>query len=385
MGSLLIKYINLKKPEEERRGALGALSGKVGIFCNILLAAVKFAIGSLTGAVSVMADAVNNLSDCATNIVIVMGAKISEKPDDKEHPFGHGRVEYVSALIVAVSIFVVSFELAKGSVEKIISPAEIKFSAWYLVILGATVLVKLWMAVFNSRLYKLTDNITLKGVRQDSINDCIATLATMLSIVLAHFLHFKAADGIIGLAVSAFIFFSGVSILKGVISPLLGEPPSKEITDRIEEIICKSDIVLGVHDLIIHNYGANKIIASADAEVDAASDIFTIHRVIDNAEREIFEELGVEICIHMDPVDVFDGETESYCRAVLDVINEYNGDFSFHDLRLVQKDGKKCLAFDLIIPFEVEDKRRVEADITAMLKIKHPEILTEINVEHSYV
>ncbi len=384
MTSLLIKYIKSKKPEGERRAALSALSGVAGILCNLLLAAVKFAIGSLAGAVSVMADAVNNLSDCAMNIVTLTGAKLSQKPDDKEHPFGHGRVEYISALIVAVSIFVVSFELAKSSVSKILRPSEISFSGRYLAVLGATVLVKLWMAFFNARLYKLTGNITLKGVKQDSFNDCIATLATMLSMLLVHFWHFSAADGVIGVLVSVFIFFSGIGILKGVISPLLGEPPSREITNRIEEIICKSDIVLGVHDLIIHNYGASKIIASADAEVDAASDIFTIHSAIDNAEREILDELGIIICIHIDPVDVFDSETEKYRRAVLDVINEYNSAFSFHDLSLAQRDGKKLLSFDVIIPFG-EDARRVETDLTAMLRIKHPEITPQINVEHSYV
>ncbi len=378
MTSLLIKYA-------KGRSALSALSGKVGIFCNLLLCAVKFTVGALAGSLSVTADAVNNLSDSANNIVTLLGARLSDKPDDKEHPFGHGRVEYVSALIVAISIFVVSFELAKSSASKIIHPAAIGFSVWYMLALGATVLVKLWMAYFNARLYKLTGDINQKAVKQDSINDCIATLATMLSMLLAHAFGFNMADGIFGLAVSVFIFCSGIGILKGVISPLIGEPPSKEITDKIEEIICKSDIVLGVHDLIIHNYGANKIIASADAEVDAASDIFTIHKAIDDAEREILERLGVIICIHMDPVDVFDGETEKYRRAVLEVVNEYNPEFSFHDLRIDDEGGKKRLSFDLSVPFEAEDMRRIEADLTAMLKIKHPEIIPEINVEHSYV
>ncbi len=385
MTSLLIKYAAGKAMPEQRRGALTALSGIVCIICNLLLCTAKFIVGTLAGSVSVTADAVNNLSDCATNIVTLLSAKLSDKPDDKEHPFGHGRVEYVSALIIAVSIFVVSFELAKTSVEKILHPAEIKFSLVYMLVLGGTILVKLWMAYFNYRLYKQTDNINLKGVMQDSLNDCVATSATMFSMVLAHAVGFTRADGIFGLAVSVFIFWSGIGVLKGGISPLIGEPPSKEITDKIEEIICKSDIVLGVHDLIIHNYGANKIIASADAEVDAASDIFTIHNAIDDAEREILSELGVIICIHIDPVDVFDGETEKYRKAVLDVINEYNSAFSFHDLRIDNVDGKKRLSFDLSVPFDNDDMRRIEADITAMLKIKHPEVIPEINVEHSYI
>ena len=214
MSSILINYIKKRKNGSELRSSYANLSGITGIICNLLLCAVKFAVGALTGSVSVTADAVNNLSDSASNIVTLTGTRLSDKPDDKEHPFGHGRIEYVSALIVAVSIFVVSIELAKSSITKIIYPAGTKFSPVYVIILIGTVLVKLWMAYFNNRLYKLTDNVNLKAVRQDSINDCVATASTVASLVLSYAFHIKRLDGIIGIGVSLFIFCSGIDIIK---------------------------------------------------------------------------------------------------------------------------------------------------------------------------
>ena len=355
MTKLLINLAR-RRGGEDSRSALCSISGWAGIICNLLLFAVKFTIGTLADSVSVTADAINNLSDCATNVVTITGARLSSKPDDKEHPFGHGRVEYVTALIVAVSIFVVGFELAKSSVEKIIHPQQIRFSIWYVAVLAATVLVKLWMAYLNAKLYRLTDNLSLKGVMQDSLNDCIATVATIASVTLAHALDIPWIDGAIGIAVSIFIFWSGAGILKAVVSPLLGEPPSKEITDRIEQIITESDIVLGMHDLIIHNYGANKVIASADAEVDAGEDVFTIHEVIDSAERKILDELGIIICIHMDPVDTADTDTKKLKKFAAKTVRGYNPSFSLHDCRFAEKDGEKQISFDLTVPFSDEEK-----------------------------
>ncbi len=380
MTKLLLKLI-----KTDNRNSCARLSGITGIICNLILCAVKFFVGTVTGSVSVTADAVNNLSDSASNIVTLTGAKLSDKPDDREHPFGHGRIEYVSALIVAVSIFVVGFELAKTSVEKIITPQEMKFSIASVIILAATIAVKLWMAYFNHRLYKISDNLNLKAVRQDSVNDCIATTATVLSLVLSHIFEIKRIDGIIGLCVSLFILYSGADLLRQVISPLLGETPSKEITDRIEEIITESDIVLGVHDLVIHSYGANKMLASADAEVDARANIFTIHDAIDAAEKKVRDELNITICIHMDPIDKTDSETERYKLITQGIIRDYNADYSFHDFRLTD-DGGKAISFELQVPFEDnENTDKIKEEISERLTRLCPEVSLDIDVEHSYV
>ena len=367
------------------RSIYAKLSAVIGIICNLLLCAIKFTVGALTGSVSVTADAVNNLSDSASNIVTLTGTKLSDKPDDKEHPFGHGRIEYVSALIVAVSIFVVSFELGKSSVSKIIHPGELKFSAVSVILLCITILVKLWMAVFNNKLYRITDNLNLKAVKQDSLNDCVATAGTILALVLGSTLGIKRIDGIIGLGVSLFILWSGIDILKQVISPLLGEAPPKDLTEKIEKIITENDTVLGVHDLVIHNYGKGRMLASADAEVDAKADIFSIHEVIDTAERRIADELGITICIHMDPVDKSDRETEKYKLIAEGIIREYNESYLPHDFKIETDDGVK-VSFDLQIPHEeTEDNETVKSNLTARLTQMCPEATFEFNIEHPYI
>ena len=383
---LLIRFIEKRKKEAARRSALAQLSCYTCIFCNLLLFAVKFAVGTLTASVAIIADGVNNFSDSAANIVTLIGNRLSGRPGDKEHPFGHGRIEYISALIVTLLIFLMSFEIGKSAVLKIVHPAAIHFDIRYCLVLAGTVLVKLWMAYFNQRLYRLTDNLNLKAVRQDSLNDCIATTATILSLVLAHRFDIPWIDGVIGICVAVFILFSGIAMLRQVLGPLLGEAPSKELTERIETIICESDEVLGVHDLILHNYGANKIIASAHAEVSAETDIFTLHEIIDRAEHKIEEELGVSISIHIDPVATDDGE-EQRCKATAEkLISAYNPRYTFHDFRLTETETGKRLSFDLSIPFDEGTKKELIAqDIERIFSEKFPAFQLDIHVEHSYV
>ena len=376
----------VKDKDNNARSAYARLSAAVGILCNLMLCAVKFTVGAVTGSVSVTADAVNNLSDSAANIVTLTGTRLSDKPDDKEHPFGHGRIEYVSALIVAVSIFVVSFELGKSAVTKIIHPAPPQFSAVSVILLCATIGVKLWMAYFNRHLYHLTDNLNLKAVMLDSLNDCVATAGTVLSLILSNTLGLRRIDGVIGLLVSLFILYTGIDILRQVISPLLGEAPPQDITARIESIITESDIVLGVHDLVIHNYGRGKMLASADAEVDAAAGIFAIHKVIDAAEKAIQSELGITICIHMDPVDKSDGESEKYKLITEGVLREYNGAYTFHDFSITADGDTRILRFDLQIPYEeTADNKKIETDLRAHFQRLCPEVTLDINIEHPYV
>ena len=382
---LLIKNAKENNKSDERT-ALSSLSGFACIFCNLLLCVAKFIIGALSASVSITADAVNNLSDCATNVVTITGARLSNKPVDKEHPFGHGRIEYISALIVSLFIFAMSFELGKSSVEKIIHPQEVKFSFWFLAVLILAICVKLWMAFFNHKLFKLTDNLNMKAVRQDSLNDCIATLSTIAAMVLSGCFHIRRIDGIIGLCVSVFILVSGIKMLKDVISPLLGEPPSKELTDKISSIILEDESVIGVHDLVVHSYGAGKKLASADAEVDGGEDIFALHDVIDKAEKKIFDELGIIICIHIDPIERGNTAVFELRKKAKHIIKSYNQNYSFHDFRITENDGASLMSFDLIIPFEEEEKKNsIKNELTEILEANFENTRVEINVEHSYI
>ena len=385
MTKLLINIVK-RRGAEKQREEFGLLSGRVGIICNLLLSAVKFTVGVLTGALSVTADAVNNLTDASVNIVTIIGTRLAGKPVDKEHPFGHGRAEYISALIVSFSVFIMSFELGKSAVIKIIRPERVRYSAVYVVILALSICVKLWMAYFNSRLYAITENLNMKAVMRDSLNDCVATLATLAAVIVSGRLGLLWFDGVIGLAVAVFVFFSGVSVLKEIIGALLGKPPSKELTEEIENIIISNDLILGVHDLIVHNYGHETAIASAHAEVPADTDLITVHEVIDSAEREIMEKLGINICIHTDPVETDNDLRERYKTLTEIIISEYNPDFSFHDFRLVEKQGKTVLSFDLVTPFEYEGREEeIKNGLCEIYKKQLPETELKINIEHSYI
>lgn len=368
------------------REKLGITSGIVGIICNIILCVFKFIAGSVTNSVSITADAVNNLSDAGSNIVTIAGAKLSAKPVDKEHPFGHGRLEYISALIVAFFIFLMGFELGKSSIEKIIAPEKVEFGMWNLIILFAAIGVKLWMAYFNNNLYKATGNINLKAVRQDSLNDCIATGATVIALLISSFTKFSRADGIIGLVVAVIIFLSGTDIIKDIIGPLLGQPPSEELVKNIESIMLSDEHIIGVHDLIVHNYGPGRIIASAHAEVSSDCNIVVIHDIIDNIEKEISEKLKIVICIHMDPVVINNERINSYKALTQKIIKEYNSEYKFHDFRMVEGSTHTNLIFDLVVPFsKTTSNDKILKDIRDRFKKADSKINLVITVEHSYI
>lgn len=375
-----------KWSKEASRERLGIFSGIFGIICNALLCAIKFFVGTVTGSVSITADAVNNLSDAGTSLVTIAGTKLANKPVDEEHPFGHGRIEYISALIVSFFIFLMSFELAKSSVEKIIHPQDIKFNIWYIIVLAAAILIKLFMAYFNNILYKKTDNINLKAVMQDSLNDCIATGATIAALLISSLTSFKRADGIIGLVVAVIIFFAGVGIVKDILGRLLGQPPSEELVKSIENIMMSEEQIVGVHDLIVHDYGPGRIIASAHAEVPSTVDIVEIHDVIDNVEKKISKELKIVICVHMDPIVVDDEEVDAYKALTKDILSALNNEYSFHDFKMVKGPTHTNLIFDLVVPY---DKKKTSAEILRELrnefKEKDKNINLVVTVEHSYV
>lgn len=384
MTRLLIN-LTKKRSKKNYRNSLGILSGVVGIICNLLLCAIKFIVGSLAGSVSITADALNNLSDAASNIVTIAGTKLSEKPVDKEHPFGHGRMEYISALIVAFFIFLMGFELGKGAIEKIIHPSELKFNIVYIVVIGIAILVKVWMAYFNKKLYGITENINLKAVSQDSLNDCISTSAAIVALVVCHFFNVPWLDGVIGLGVSAFIIFSGIGIVKEILNPLLGQPPAQELVDNIKEIMLEEELILGVHDLIVHDYGPGRIIASAHAEVPSNVDAMKIHDVIDNVEYRINHDLNIVICIHSDPIIVDDEEVDEYRKMVARILRSYNEEYSFHDFRMVKGETHTNLIFDVVTTFDKNyDSKRIKEEITQLFKKEDEKLFLVINLEHSY-
>lgn len=384
MSKLLIRLAT--KNSENQRESLGTLSGVMGIIFNTLLCVFKFIIGYISGSLSITADAVNNLSDAGSSLVTIAGTRMSNKPVDKEHPFGHGRIEYISALIISFFIFIMGFELGKSSVEKIISPTDVAFNIWYIIVLCTSILVKLYMAYFNNKLYKITDNINLKAVRQDSLNDCIATAAAIAALLISSLTSFKIADGIIGLFVAVIIILSGIDIVKDITGKLLGQAPSKKLVEDIESIMLSRDLIVGVHDLIIHDYGPNRTIASAHAEVPSTADIVEVHDVIDDVEKEISDKLKIVICIHMDPIVMNDEETDKYKQLISEVLREINNKYSFHDFRMVKSGERVNLIFDLAVPI---DKKTSNVDILKRLKHevnkRDDKINLVVTVEHLMV
>ncbi len=386
MTRLLIKYINKKSKEKDSREKYAVLSGMVCILCNVILCAVKFTAGTLTNSLSITADAINNLSDASSGAVTVFGAKLSSKPVDEEHPFGHGRAEYISALIISFFIFLMGFELGKSSVKKIIHPENVTFSKWSLIIMIAAILIKLWMAYFNSTIYKQTGNMNMKAMCRDSLSDCIATAAAIAAMLISSLTPFKRADGIIGITVAGVILAAGAGIVKEILGPLLGQPPSDELVKSINEIILDNDLILGVHDLIVHDYGPGRILASAHAEVPSDVDICKIHDIIDNAEKQIAKKLKTVICIHMDPIAVNDSISNQYKDIISTVITNYDDSFSFHDFRVVKGKENINLIFDLVTPYS-QSKRsnRILQDLKCEAKKYDEKINLVVTIEHSFI
>ncbi len=345
---LFIKdYQNTKDPSV--RAAYGELSGIVGIAVNLLLAAAKFFAGLSTGSISISADAVNNLSDAGSSIITFVGFKLAKKPADKDHPYGHGRIEYITALIVSFLILLMGFELLKSSVGKIRSPEPLTYSTAALVILLVSIAAKLWLAYFNSRLGKKIDSTATKAVVRDSLSDTAATAVALAALILSKVTE-APIDGWFGIAVSLFIFWSGIGILKDTITLLLGKPPEREFFDEIEREILSYDGIVGVHDLIIHDYGPGRTFASAHAEVPANIDILQSHDTVDLIERELFCKFGMRISIHMDPVIVDDARINNLKALCGDTLHSIDSVISFHDFRVVDGPTHTNLIFDVVVP-----------------------------------
>ncbi len=364
------------------RTNIGKLSGIVGIFSNLFLFVIKFMIGTIVHSVSIQADGVNNLTDAGSNIISILSFHLANKPADKDHPFGHERTETIASLFVGILILVLGFETAKESFSKVIHPGSIDFRIASVIILLISIIVKFWMYAYNKKLSKTYDSSLLEATALDSISDVCGTTAVLVSTLLSPVLHFNL-DGYMGIVVSGIILYGAYGLLRDMINSLIGEAPDPELVHNIVDRIMAHPAILGVHDMMLHNYGPNKIFASAHVEVDSSKDIFETHDHIDNIEREVKENMNIDLVLHMDPVKVNDPETELYRAKVVEAIHQIDPKWGFHDFRIVSGPTHVNLVFDLVIPFEekysqeeIEDMllKHIQSDkkIYLVLTIDHP-------------
>lgn len=365
------------------RTSVGKLSGIVGILNNLFLFVIKFLIGTIVHSVSIQADGVNNLTDAGSNIISILSFHLSNKPADKDHPFGHERTETIASLFVGILILVLGFETAKESISKVIHPGSIDFRIASVIILLISIMVKFWMYAYNKKLSKEYDSSLLEATALDSISDVCGTTAVLVSTLLSPVLHFNL-DGYMGIVVSGIILYGAYGLLRDMINSLIGEAPDPELVHNIVDMIMAHPVILGVHDMMLHNYGPNKIFASAHVEVDSSKDIFETHDHIDNIEREVKENMNIDLVLHMDPVKVNDPETELYRAKVVEAIHQIDSKWRFHDFRIVSGPTHANLVFDLVIPFE---EKYTQEEIEEML-LKHIEsdkkIYLVLTIDHPY-
>ncbi len=360
MTELLVKTFvkDYQNTEEAKvRTAYGVLASLVGIVCNLLLFGGKLAVGLVLHSVSVMADAFNNLSDAASSVIGFIGVKMAEKPADEEHPFGHGRIEYIAALIVSFLVIEVGFTFFKNAIAKIRTPEELSFNLISMGILLASVAVKLWLSFFNKKLGKRINSTVMQATATDALGDVVTTLATMGSILFFYFTKINI-DGYVGLAVSLLVMWAGVGIAKDTLEPLIGQSVDPKLYREISEFVESYDGILGSHDLIVHNYGPTKSLASIHAEVPNNVDIETSHEIIDRIERDAAKKLGIFLVIHMDPVETADAQVSEVKAEVQEVLHQMDERLSLHDFRMV--DGEKWinLIFDVVVPFSYGENDR---------------------------
>ncbi len=367
------------------RTACGVLSGMVGICCNVLLFAAKLAIGLLTGSISIMADAFNNLSDAASSIVGYVGVKMAEKPADADHPFGHGRIEYIAAFVVSFFVMQVGFSLFISSVGKIRHPEEMVFHRAAVAVLFMTVLVKLWMGVFNRKLGRRINSKVMMATAADSLGDAAATSATILSMVVFGMTGVNI-DGFVGVIVSLLVMWAGVEIAKDTLEPLIGQPIDPEVYRKITEFVESYEGIIGTHDLIVHNYGPSRSMATIHAEVDSDWKMEEGHEIIDTIERDCMRKLGILLVVHMDPVETHNRQQEQYRRLLGEILESLDFRLSFHDFRLVPGTERINLIFDLVVPAEYNEAMRdtIKTKISDRLKESDPRLFCVMTVENSF-
>lgn len=385
---LVHKFVkNYEQTEDVQvRTSYGVLSSIIGIFCNVLLFAAKFLIGALMHSISVMADGFNNLSDAASSIISFVGVKMAEKPADEEHPFGHGRIEYIAALVVAFLVIEVGLSFLKSSIGKLKNPEEITFELVPFLILVLSIGVKLWLAYFNRKLGKKIDSKVMLATAADSMGDVITTSATILSILVCTFTGFNI-DAIAGLVVSLIVMWAGVGIAKDTLEPLIGQAADPELAAKIKQEVESYEGIAGTHDLIVHNYGPNRSMASIHAEVPRDVDIEASHEIIDRIEREVSKKLGIFLVIHMDPVEVRDERVLAVKETLEKVVKDLDPETTFHDFRMVWGEKRINLIFDVLVPFsyDKEKQKNLEKQIARCMSEVDSRYQCVITVEKSFV
>lgn len=376
-------YENINNPET--RHLYGMLCGIVGIILNILLFSFKFLAGTLSHSIAITADAFNNLSDAGSSFITLAGFKLASEKPDSDHPYGHGRIEYLSGLGVSFLILLMATELFKSSIKKIVSPEETVCSVIVITILLASILVKLYMAHYNKCTGQKIDSTALLATATDSKSDAISTSLVLLSTLIAHFtgLHI---DGYAGLLVAIFIFYSGIQAAKDTINPLLGQAPDKKFVAKIEELVTSHDLILGIHDIMVHDYGPGRVVVSLHAEVPADGDILEMHDLIDHIENDLSSECNCEAVIHMDPISINDPETNELKEIISRVILTIDESLMFHDFRIVKGPTHTNLLFDVLVPynFQTSDKDLL-SEIQQRVSEINPTYFTVVKIDHTYI
>lgn len=367
------------------RRAYGQLCGMVGIGLNLLLFGFKFFAGSLSGSIAITADAFNNLSDAGSSLVTLLGFRLAGRKPDPEHPFGHGRIEYISGLVVAGFILLMGVELAKSSVSKILHPEMPLFSPLALIILAVSIAVKLYMFYYNRSIGKKIRSTAMTATATDSLSDAVSTTAVLIATLVGHFANL-AIDGWAGLLVALFILYSAWKAAQETLSPLLGQKPEPEFVERIEQIVLAHKQVLGTHDLIVHDYGPGRVMISLHAEVSASGDILALHDVIDNIENELRHELGCEAVIHMDPIVTDDARTAQLRQTVSELVQSIDPRLSIHDFRMVPGPTHTNLIFDTVVPYDVGiPNNEVQRRIGKMVQAVDSSLFAVVKIDNSYV
>lgn len=361
MTKLLIRLFVPSPDSPEARGRFGLLSCVVGIICNALLCIVKFLIGSLAGSVSIMADSVNNLSDAGASVVTLIGFRVSGKPADEDHPFGHARAEYIGGLIVSFMILLLGVTFLRSSLEKIFHPEEVDLSLPAMILLGISVLVKAWLSSFNRYMGKRIGSAALLATAQDSLNDVISSAAVLVSALISVWTGFSL-DGWMGVAVAVFILFAGFGIARDTVGPLLGQKPPEELVSQLEAMVRSYPGILGMHDLLVHSYGPGQMFASVHAEVDAADHLLQSHDLIDNIERDVLSQMGIHLVIHLDPIVIDDPLVNKLRIMANQCVQSLDAGLTMHDFRLVIGETHSNLIFDINVPFgcRLSDQQIVE-------------------------
>ena len=363
---------NYKDIENEKtRNSYIYVGGLVGIVCNVILTVVKITVGIISGSVSILADGFNNLSDMASSLITMIGMKLANRPADKEHPFGHGRIEYLSALVVAFMVMLVGVQFIKTSVERIIHPVAVVFEILPFILLIISLLIKFWLSRFNKFVGEKINSSALKAASVDALGDVFTSTCVIVSFLAAKFTTFPI-DGYMGVVVSLFILYAGFSLVKDTISPLLGEVPDEELVKSIKQGVLSYENIIGVHDLIIHNYGVGKCMASIHAEIPSNVDLITIHEIIDTAEREISKKLNIYLVIHMDPMCIHDEKVNGIKKEVQDILLKYESIKSMHDFRITEGNDKINIIFDVEVDaYDIntkEKENKLRSDIQKDIK-----------------